>query len=125
MLKLWKPLEKLAWWRMPSDEEGPKPLGWAWPQVEMTEVEGATDVKIAVAGMTPEDVEVRVENGALVVRGRREEKKEEEGRTYHRVETFFRRIPLPAPIDENAIETTTDEGGLTVHVPHLPVEKAA
>jgi len=116
MLKLWNPFELANWrklWTPVATVERP----FAWPTIETVEEDGATTVRVDLAGMAPEEVEVRVEDDALAIEGRHEEKHVTEGRSYHRVETFVRRMALPPQVDREAVRTETTDGVVTITLP--------
>ena len=60
------------------------------------------------------DVDIRVENNALVVSAERHEKEEDKDKQY-------RRVALPERADADAIEAHLDDGVLTVRVPLTPL----
>ncbi len=91
------------------------------PTVDLVETEGEFEVKVDLPGLKPEEVNVEVRNGDLWISGKREEEKEEKGKTYHRVERrhgeFRRMVSLPATIDEEKIEAKFEHGVLKITVP--------
>ena len=115
MLKLWKPIDGV-WRRLWSSTEEARPL--AWPRVETVEGEGATTIRVELGEMAPDEVEVKVERDTLTIEGRHEEQGQEEGRSFQRVETFVRRMTLPANVNRDGIEATAERGIMTVILPH-------
>ena len=95
-------------------------VNWT-PRVDVEENEQELVVKADLPGVDLNDVEITVAEGALLLRGSREEEKEKKERNYHHVERFFgefyRAIPLPATADVDKIEAETRKGVLTIHVP--------
>jgi len=97
-----------------------------------------TDKEICVTaelpGLTEEDVDVSVVGNRLTIRGEKksesEERKDDEGRQYHRIErmsgAFQRSIALPFEIAADAVKAEVRDGVLTVTVakPAEVVEKA-
>mgnify|MGYP001195758872 CR=1 FL=1 len=76
-------------------------LGPSWePPIDMIETEPYVLIHVALPGVDPEQVEARIEDGALVVEGRRTLPAELRRAVIHRLELpqgrFERRIPLPA-----------------------------
>lgn len=74
--------------------------GAVWePPVDIFETEQALWVIVALPGVGPEDLEVTVEKGTLIVAGRRKRPTEARGAAIHRLELpqgqFERRIALP------------------------------
>ena len=70
------------------------------------------------------DVDIRVENTALVVSAERHEKEEDKDKKYvvrESSSSFYRRVALPERADADAIEAHLDDGVLTVRVPLTPL----
>lgn len=70
------------------------------------------------------DVNIEVENGALVISAERHEKEEDKGKQYVVRESscsFYRRIALPKEADADRIEAHLDDGVLRVRVPLTPL----
>ena len=91
------------------------------PPVDLVETENQFEVTVDLPGLKPEEVEVELKNGDLWIAGKREEEKEDKGKTYHRIERrhgeFRRVLPLPATINAEAIEARFDKGVLKIIVP--------
>src|ERR1041385_8531458 len=64
------------------------------PPVDIYEDEHNINLKVEVPGIEPKDVDIRLENNTLTVRGERKFEKEEKEENFHRVErrygSFFR-----------------------------------
>jgi HSP20 family protein len=108
--------------RLFHPEEGRTPeSGWFTPRIDFTETEAQYEVKVDLPGLKPEEVKVELRNGDLWISGQRKEEKEEEGKTYHRIERrhgeFRRVLPLPVEVAEEKIEARVENGVLTVNVP--------
>lgn len=96
-----------------------------------------TDKEIRITaelpGITEEDVEISVTGNRITIKGEKksedEEKGEEEGRTFRRVErysgSFLRRMSLPFDIDPDTVEAQVKDGVLTVTLAKPPEEAAA
>ena len=70
------------------------------------------------------DVNIEVENGALVISAERHEKEEDKGKKYvvrESSSSFYRRIALPKRADAEKIEAHLDDGVLKVSVPLTPL----
>lgn len=88
----------------------------AWsPALDVYEDADTVTVKVELAGMKKEDFEISLEDGALTVSGKREL---EENRESFRSERFFgsfsRTIALPAPVKQDDVKATYEDGILTV-----------
>ena len=114
-------------WPEPVEEAG-EPAFPAWiPRADVEETEEALTVKLDVPGVNPEEVEIFLSEGRLILRGERKEEREEKGKVFHRTERFvgqfYREIALPEGADPEHIEATSAKGVLTVRVPKKPEAK--
>ena len=104
-----------------TDEEWLPTARQFMPRLDMVESENAFEVKVDLPGLKPDQVHVDVKRGELWITGEVEEEREEEGKTYHRLERrhgeFQRVLPLPENVDEESIEASFRDGVLTVVVP--------
>jgi len=90
----------------------------AYPEVNVSENGENFFVRAELPGVKPEDLDVTVVNGRLVIRGERKIAAEEERANYHRREReggVFRRIlALPDRVDPAKVSATMKNGILTV-----------
>ncbi len=88
------------------------------PAVDIYENEHKVVLKLEVPGISQEDLDVRVENNTLTVRGERKLEKEEKEENFHRMErrygSFYRAFTLPTTVDSEHIDATYDAGILTL-----------
>jgi HSP20 family protein len=113
----------LGWERNPYQEVG----SWM-PRVDVSEAENEFEVTADLPGIKPEDIKVEVAGQSLIVKGKREEKKEKEegekGKTWHRLErywgSFYREFELPQSADMEKIEATAQDGMLRIKVQKKP-----
>jgi HSP20 family protein len=97
------------------------------PAVDIRETENELIVKADIPGMKFEDIDVRLENGTLTLRGERkfEEEKKEGG--WHRVErsygSFERVFTLPDSVNPEAVTADYKDGTLTVTLPKKEIAK--
>jgi HSP20 family protein len=93
---------------------------WA-PQVEIFERGNNLVVRAELPGLAREDVDVEIDDDALVIRGERHNDVEDENDGYYRSErsygSFYRAIPLPDGIDPNAANASFKDGVLEVTLP--------
>jgi HSP20 family protein len=71
-----------------------------------------------------DNVDIQVDNGALVIQAQRHEKDEDKTKKYvvrESSSSFYRRIQLPERADTQHIEAHLDEGVLRVVVPMTPL----
>jgi len=97
-------------------------LGGAWaPVVDIYEREGAIVLKAELPGIDLKDVDIRLENNVLTLRGERRIDNEVKRESYHRVEraygTFSRSFTLPSVVDQEKIKADYRDGVLTVTLP--------
>ena len=91
------------------------------PEVNVVESDGELEITADLPGIKQEEVNVELRDGNLWISGKKEEEKEEKGKTYHRLERRYgeyrRVIPLPTTVDEEKIEAEYQEGVLKITVP--------
>jgi len=93
---------------------------WA-PPVDIYETEDAIVLKAELPGIDAKDVEVRVEDNTLYLKGERKYEKEVKEQNYHRVErsygSFARSFSLPNSIDAEKVKAEYKDGLLTLTMP--------
>lgn len=99
------------------------PLATA-PAVDVIEKPEAFEVTAELPGLDEKNIEVKVANGTLTVKGEKEEKKEEKRQDYHVRERYFgafeRSFAIPDGVDTDKIAATFTKGVLTVRLPKKP-----
>ena len=71
-----------------------------------------------------EDVNIEIENGALVISAQKHEKEEDKSKQYvvrESSSSFYRRIALPKRADAEKIEAHLEDGVLRISVPLSPL----
>jgi len=90
------------------------------PPVDIYEDERKISLNLEVPGMKQEDLDVRIENNLLTVRGERKFEKEEKEENFHRIErrygTFYRAFTLPTTIDTANVKASYDSGILKLEL---------
>ena len=93
---------------------------WA-PPVDIFENENNIVLKAELPGVEPKDVEVRVEDNTLYLKGERKFEKETKEENYHRIEraygSFARSFSLPSSIDAEKVAADYKDGLLTLTLP--------
>jgi HSP20 family protein len=93
---------------------------WA-PAVDISETEHELIVKGDLPGIDPKDLDIRVENNVLTIRGERKFEKKSEQDNYLRVEraygSFFRSFALANTVNPEGIKADYQNGVLTLVVP--------
>ncbi|HKC13129.1 MAG TPA: Hsp20/alpha crystallin family protein [Vicinamibacteria bacterium] len=97
-------------------------VGGAWaPSVDIYEQNGNIVLKAELPGVDPKDVDVRVENNILTLRGERKLENEVKRENYHRLEraygTFTRSFTLPNVVDTEKIKAEYKDGLLRMTLP--------
>ncbi len=97
-------------------------LGGSWaPAVDIYEKEGNIVLKAELPGIDPSDVDIRVENDVLTLRGERKLDEEVKKESYHRVErsygSFTRSFTLPNVVDTQNIKAEFKDGVVRVTLP--------
>ena len=91
------------------------------PPVDIYEDEHNITLKLEVPGIEQNDIDVRVENNTLTVRGERKFEKDVKEENYHRIErsygSFSRSFSLPQTVDPHKVEAEYKQGVLTVRLP--------
>jgi HSP20 family protein len=89
--------------------------------VDIYEQDGNIVLKAELPGVDPKDVDVRVENNVLTLRGERKLDNEVKRENYHRVErsygAFSRSFTLPNVIDTEKIKAEYKDGVLRMTLP--------
>lgn len=92
---------------------------WA-PSVDVFETDNGYVFSVELAGVRKEDVNVKVENGVLVIHGQRKLENEQKIREWHRIEgsygTFSRSFELPEGVDTESLDASFRDGLLTIKV---------
>ncbi len=98
-------------------EEGLAQMNFV-PPVDIYEDEHNVTLKLEVPGIDQKDIEVRLENNTLVVRGERKFEKDEKEENFHRIErrygSFYRAFTLPNTVDSENVNANYDNGVLTI-----------
>ena len=93
---------------------------WA-PAVDIFENEHDLSVKADLPGIDPKDLDIRVENNILTIRGERKFEKNQEQGDYLRVEraygSFSRSFALSNTVNTEAIKADYQNGLLTLLIP--------
>jgi HSP20 family protein len=97
------------------------------PPVDIYEDENKLVLNIEVPGMRQEDLDVRMENNTLTVKGERSFQGEGKEENFHRVErrygSFYRAFTVPNTVDPNSIKAEYDAGVLHLELQKRPETK--
>jgi HSP20 family protein len=113
--------------RLFEDMSGPRSeekdiLAGSWaPSVDIYENENEVVLAAEIPGVDEKDVEIKIEDDNLILRGERRFEKETREENYHRIErsygSFFRSFSLPGYIDQDRIEAVHENGVLKIRMP--------
>ena len=105
-----------------------EPDGRPWvPPVDVVENENELVVKADVPGIKFEDIDVKIENGTLTLRGERKAEKISDKGGWHRMErsygSFVRYFTLPDTVDAEHVKAGYEAGVLTITLPKKEIAK--
>jgi HSP20 family protein len=99
---------------------------WA-PPVDIYETENELVVKVDLPDLQDKDIDVRVENNTLTIRGERKFDKDVDEENYLRIEraygSFMRSFSLPNTVSAENIRAEYRNGVLTLHMAKLEESK--
>jgi HSP20 family protein len=102
----------------PEGEQESLAMGSFIPPVDVYEDAHQLTLKLEVPGIKQEDLDVRLENQTLTVKGERKFEKDEKEENFHRIErrygSFTRSFTLPQTVDPNSAKASYDNGVLAI-----------
>ena len=91
------------------------------PAIDVTETDKAYAITAELPGMDEKNVEVKVADDILTIKGEKQEEKEEKTKDYHLSErsfgSFQRAFQVPSGVDTDKIDAKFSKGVLTVTLP--------
>lgn len=91
------------------------------PAVDIYETVDSIVIKAELPDVDQKDIDVRIEDNALILRGERKHEDEVKKENYHRIERYFgtfqRSFTLPATINQDKVEANCEKGVLTITLP--------
>lgn len=91
------------------------------PAVDIYETGEELVLTAEVPGMDDKDIEIKLEDNTLSLRGERKFEKETKEENYHRIEraygTFYRSFTLPPYVDQESIKAEHENGVLKIRLP--------
>lgn len=104
--------------------EGPLTTASFVPAVDIYEDNQKVVLKLEVPGIEEKDLDVRVENHTLTVKGERKFEKEEKEENFHRIEqrygSFYRAFTLPSTVDTEHVDAKYNAGVLKLELKKKP-----
>jgi HSP20 family protein len=140
-LQVWQPLESLrrevdrpfedfdrGFWRSPFQSAFAlepfwrgEPTWGAAPAVDIAESDEAYEITADLPGISEKDIEVKLAKGGLIIKGQKQEEKEEKKKDYYlherRFGSFERSFRVPEGVETDKIEAGFKNGVLTVTLP--------
>jgi HSP20 family protein len=104
-----------------SESDEPASMGvWA-PPVDIYETDNEVVVRAELPGMDQKDIDIRIENNVLTIKGERRMDQHVKEDNYHRIEsaygTFTRSFTLPTTVDEENAKAEYRNGILKITLP--------
>jgi HSP20 family protein len=99
-------------------------MGSFVPAVDVYEDQQSLKLQLEVPGVKQEDLDIRIENQTLTIKGERKLEANAKQENFHRIErrfgSFIRTFTLPQTIDTEAVSASYDAGVLTVALGKKP-----
>jgi HSP20 family protein len=103
-----------------NDGDSPLTTASFVPAVDIYEDPQKVVLKLEVPGIEEKDLDVRVENNTLTVKGERKFEKEEKEENFHRIErrygSFYRAFTLPSTVDTENVQASYNAGVLKLEL---------
>lgn len=97
------------------------------PPVDIYEDEHSVVIKAEIPDVEQKDIDIKIENNTLTLRGERKHSSEVKKENYYRVERYFghfqRSFSLPNSIDQDKVQAACDKGILTITLPKSAATK--
>ncbi len=94
------------------------------PAVDIIEKDNAFEITAELPGMDETNIQIKLSNGALTIKGEKTDEREEKKKDYHLSErhygSFQRTFGLPDGVDPEKIEAHFSKGVLTLTLPKKP-----
>ena len=107
-----------------NDSENPLTTASFVPAVDIYEDAEKVVLKLEVPGIEEKDLDVRVEDHTLTVKGERKFEKEEKEENFHRIErrygSFYRAFTLPSTVDTESVGASYNAGVLKLELKKKP-----
>lgn len=98
------------------------------PSINLSETENELIIKADIPGMDPDDVEIRITDDILTIKGEVKQELTTESENYHRIErrygTFSRTLQLPCKVQIDDVKATYQKGILNIVMPKCRPEMA-
>jgi HSP20 family protein len=107
-----------------NEAENPLTTASFVPAVDIYEDAQKVTLKLEVPGIDQKDLDIRVENNTLTVKGERKFEKEEKEENFHRIErrygSFYRAFTLPSTVNTEDVHASYNAGVLKLELAKKP-----
>jgi HSP20 family protein len=107
-----------------NDEEHPLTTASFVPAVDIYEDADKLTLKLEIPGINEKDLDVRVEDNTLTVKGERKFEAEEKEENFHRIEraygSFYRAFTLPSTVETDKVQANYNAGVLKLELKKKP-----
>jgi len=91
------------------------------PAVDIYETADSIVIKAELPDVDQKDIDVRIEENTLTLKGERKQDRDVQKENYHRIERYYgsfqRSFSLPATIHQEKVSATCEKGVLTIILP--------
>jgi HSP20 family protein len=91
------------------------------PRIDISETDAAYKIEAELPGINQKEIDVKIDNNILTIKGKKEDIKEEKEKNYHLRERYYgafqRSISLPNNIEPEKIKAIFENGVLNISVP--------
>lgn len=99
------------------------------PPADIYEDDASVTIKVELPDMDQKEIDIRVEEHTLTVKGERRHTERVKKESFHRIERYFgpfqRSFSLPSDLDSDRLSATCDSGVLTITIPKLSRKDSA
>ncbi len=97
------------------------------PRVDIYEKDNKLVIEAEIPGAKKEDIEVKIKDNAVIIKGEVKKEEEKKDENYYRSERFYgkfeRVIPLPVEVKTEEAKATFENGILKLEIPKVTQEK--
>jgi HSP20 family protein len=97
------------------------------PSVDVKETENEIVLLADIPGVDQKNIDIKIEDGTLTLKGERRFEEEKKGEGYHRLErgygSFVRCFSIPDSVDPEHVNASYNNGVLTVSLPKKEIAK--
>ena len=91
------------------------------PRIDISETDAAYKIEAELPGINQKEIDVKIDNNILTIKGKKEDIKAEKEKNYHLRERYYgafqRSISLPNNIEPEKIKASFENGVLNISVP--------